>query len=360
MEVPENITRLIANDIFSGIVIEENILNPITLIFNNKPDNTVYFDLPTTLVKEHNQQAIYVEIPSRTLLKATENWDGEFLLPQVDVLDISNVNISVAVTMGSSEEITFSRPILIILPGEAGKKVGWRRGTGPLTEITTICETTWTPENINLISPRICKVEVSDDMYIYTHHLSTFVSYNEIPQEESSNQNGGNGGGGGGGGTTDRDDRTRDQSAEQRTSTQTDFIPNTQRISTPSTTEGDTNNQPSDEDKQTHNESTMTESTNDERISTNFLENINKILIYTIIFITLIGLITISSVYILRPKKTALNSLLQSAKDDLRNGNRESAHQKYNQMRIVWESNPNERLRKDIMELYEALKNTRK
>lgn len=182
-----NKTDLIVETLPEQVEIPSNVTSRVKLIFNSRPDNSVYFENSLVAVRNASNKLLHFEIAPDTTMSVSGDWDGSFILPETTSVSISGIDISLAVNVGIDAEINFSSPIKIILPGESGKRVGWRRGSGSLTEITTTCNSASAPTNINTNNPRSCKINSDGDLVVWTYHLTTFVAYQTVTSGDSSN-----------------------------------------------------------------------------------------------------------------------------------------------------------------------------
>lgn len=151
---------------------------------------------------------VQVEIPAGTTVSAPEGWDGTINVPSV------RANNSVAVTPDEGKTatvkavievgfgdvpLTFSQAVKLVIPGQAGKDVGYFRN-GAFTPITNVCATNsqaWA--DANLPAGGDGKVDDGQDLVIWTKHFTLFAAYE---QSATGNNGGGGGGGGSGSGTS--------------------------------------------------------------------------------------------------------------------------------------------------------------
>jgi hypothetical protein len=202
--VPLNKTELIVSsvDILNNIIIFENITSNVNLNFINRPNNEITFTSNITINRTINQKNLSIEISENTTMDVNGLWDGSFILPQLEDLKFSQKDVSLAVKLGFDNEITFNKPVKIILPGQANKSVGWTRQNSALVSINTVCNNLINPSNINkFVDPKICRINSVDgnDLIIWTYHFTTFVAYEDVSLPPSSNNLNNNPGGGGGG-----------------------------------------------------------------------------------------------------------------------------------------------------------------
>lgn len=129
--------------------------------------------------------SVQVSIPSgETISSEASDWSGTIKLPTViannsvtvtpDSGYTATVNAAVEVGYGNVP-LTLSTPVKILLPGQAGKNVGYVRGT-TFTKITNAL----TQDSGDSLAP--CGdgyLNVGSDLVIWTRHFTEFVAYTE-------------------------------------------------------------------------------------------------------------------------------------------------------------------------------------
>ncbi|MDI3544393.1 MAG: trimeric autotransporter adhesin, partial [Candidatus Woesearchaeota archaeon] len=143
---------------------------------------------------DNNYSAV---IPANTIIIGDDNWNGKIILPTVEDnrnYSANNADVEVVIKIGGDSELNFSKPVKIVIGGMKGRKAGWARTTGPLTEITTVCDNISDPKNIDNVSTRECYGDSGNDLVIWTYHFTSFAAMTPIPTPTSS--------GGGGHSTT--------------------------------------------------------------------------------------------------------------------------------------------------------------
>ena len=126
----------------------------------------------------------YVEIPAGGVTISDPSWDGEMKAPTENtsvVIPKDNTALSRAMEVGSpGVKIVFENAVKITMPGEAGKKIGYFSNGSDFTEITTICaENSQSWANTNLATEGDCRIDIGDDLVIWTKHFTTFATYDE-------------------------------------------------------------------------------------------------------------------------------------------------------------------------------------
>jgi hypothetical protein len=128
-------------------------------------------------------------------------WDGIFVLPKVlstpsvepDAFD----DLGVTIKLGGNVGLTFSDPIRLLIPGEAGKKIGYiQPGGDQFNEITTTCEEDdFEAVQNQLSNGGVCRTDEYfnhenelDNLIIWTTHLTEFVTYESSIDDTSARQ----------------------------------------------------------------------------------------------------------------------------------------------------------------------------
>lgn len=147
---------------------------------------------------------VEISIPQGVTISAAEsdNWDGTINVPTVK----ENASVTVTADQGKTATVstvievgfgdvplTFDKAVKLIIPGQAGKDAGYYRGS-TFTKITRTAENSQAWADANLQSGEDAKVDVGEDLVIWTKHFTKFVTYTQTTS--------GGGGGGGGGMTT--------------------------------------------------------------------------------------------------------------------------------------------------------------
>lgn len=140
--------------------------------------------LPEIRVKSSNTNNIEVLIPQGTTITAGgSGWDGTLALPRTTSLSLTGKTISSAIVIGStSRDFTFDKPVRILLPGAATKKVGSINAAGTFEEITqslTFDTTTQVAEELTSAGKTAGKLVSGNDLVVWTKHFSTFVTYTD-------------------------------------------------------------------------------------------------------------------------------------------------------------------------------------
>jgi|GEM_PF-2909738 len=133
-----------------------------------------------------SSDAANVVIPSNTTVtSADSNWDGVIAAPtaaNITLPDISGSTrtVSEAIEVGfAGAKLSFDKAVRILLPNQAGKRVGYSRNGGEFTEITNICSADNQTAGDALAADGDCNKDVGSDLVIWTKHFTTFVAYEE-------------------------------------------------------------------------------------------------------------------------------------------------------------------------------------
>lgn len=146
--------------------------------------------------------SIQVEIPEGTVVTAESgtNWGGTLTMPTVSTaasVSVSSATVNRAVILGGGNtSLTFSQAVRIVIPGLAGKKLGYVKN-GSVVEITRLLSTDTQGEADGMPAGAEGKIDVGSDLVVWTKHLTEFVVYTPVQTTQSQSTGGGGGGGGG-------------------------------------------------------------------------------------------------------------------------------------------------------------------
>lgn len=122
---------------------------------------------------------VQITIPAGTTVTADNTaWDGTISAPTVTSVSLgSSKNVSLAIEVGAGNtSLTFDNAVRLVLPGQAGKSVGFVRN-GNFTTITDVCSTDSQSAGNALAAGGDCHISVGNDMVVWTKHFTTFVAY---------------------------------------------------------------------------------------------------------------------------------------------------------------------------------------
>ncbi|MFW6024726.1 MAG: S8 family serine peptidase [Candidatus Woesearchaeota archaeon] len=175
-------------------------LKSLSKLFSESEDS-IFIDLnnlitDNKLFLKNNLSFFYkdhsVNFFSDTLFSFTDSYDGFFRLPLERNIEFDNKEVSLSISVGGDEKISFNKPIMINLSNQAGKKLSWihEETDGNYVSVEHQCDNFKSPENIEEGGEDICHIDKGDDKIIWTHHLSTFVTWNnKDEQEDDTNEN---------------------------------------------------------------------------------------------------------------------------------------------------------------------------
>jgi len=140
---------------------------------------------------------VRLDIFQGTKVSGPGNWNGSIKLPEL--LDNSSVNVSdgtvsAVIEVGFPEgQLDFDKPVRLLISGQAGKSVGYTRAGAPVTEITkTLSSDSRIAASAELSSGEAGKIDVGDDLVIWTTHFTKFVAY--TPETGNNGSSPGSGG----------------------------------------------------------------------------------------------------------------------------------------------------------------------
>ncbi len=145
---------------------------------------------------------IEVAIPTDTIITGPTGWNSIINVPTIESNSSVTAtpdsgytaSVSSVIEIGYSDtELTFNKAVRLLIPGAAGKYVGYSRNE-VFTKITTACSADTQIAGDSLAAGGNCKINVGSDLVIWTKHFTNFATYTQTVIQ------GGGGGGGGGGG----------------------------------------------------------------------------------------------------------------------------------------------------------------
>ena len=176
--------------------------------------------IPAIQVIAQNAYNMSVEIPASTVVtSASTTWNGVLTAPTVTTITLPTESgitkaLSTAIEVGFvGESLTFSKAVRLLIPNEAGKRVGYSV-TSTFTEITDTCASDNQVTGDALSSGAECKIDVGSDLVIWTKHFTTFATYSQTTTSSS-------GGGGGGSSSSRRTTTTATTTSATSTATST-------------------------------------------------------------------------------------------------------------------------------------------
>lgn len=163
--------------------------------------------LPAINIVSINANNVTVAISaSTTVVSASTTWNGIISAPTITTVTLpaesgQTKTLSTAIEVGLTDsKLTFSKSVKLLLPNQAGKRVGYTRTGSVFTEITNVCislnDQTAIDNDLTGLKEE-CKIDSGLDMVIWTKHFTTFASYTQTPVVVAVSSSGGGGGGGG-------------------------------------------------------------------------------------------------------------------------------------------------------------------
>lgn len=180
MSVPKSVTNPTLN--FSNLLISSTTSKQAT--FNNILNINADTDLGT----------VKVAIPTSTTITGPLSWTGIINAPKTltnaqgnpltDKGFLATTQSVIEVGLGDTPLI-FDKGVRILIPGQAGKLVGFQRNTS-FYKITQSCTEDSQTAGNNLPSDGDCYISVGNDLVIWTKHFTKFVTYTESLIEQTS------------------------------------------------------------------------------------------------------------------------------------------------------------------------------
>jgi len=162
--------------------------NLVTTTANGSTTGTI--PTATNLAVTSNDISATVNIPAGTVVTGPAGWDGTINSPTVvtttvnptpangtSVSDVSSIELGFGDT-----HLTFNNPVSITFVGKANSLVGWSQN-GIFHNITNTCNSATNP---TLEADSDCKINVGNDLVVWTRHFTTFTSYTQQRTNSSS------------------------------------------------------------------------------------------------------------------------------------------------------------------------------
>ena len=166
------------------VVIPTGVVNPqinyATLVSGSDPStvNTVNIGSSTLTITNSGLSNMQVVIPAGTVIAGT-GWTGILNLPATSSVSVTppagtNIVSSIEIGSGSTPLTLTGHAVQLTFPNAAGDRVVYQRGSGPSTEITTICTDNTQGTNDGLPAGGDCKINVGTSLIVWTKHFTTF------------------------------------------------------------------------------------------------------------------------------------------------------------------------------------------
>lgn len=144
-----------------------------------------------------NENVVWISINKWTnIISDDPNWDWSINIPKQTLLKDGWwpwANVNAIEIWYSKDKLSFDKAVRLIFWGKAGKNVRYSRNGTSSTEITRICSTDSQAYGNSLPNDSECKMNVWNDLVVWTKHFTIFATYDEV----SPSNNGWWGGGGG-------------------------------------------------------------------------------------------------------------------------------------------------------------------
>lgn len=144
----------------------------------------------TVTLSSGGASPVIAVIPSGTVVTADPAWDGTVNTPTVTSFTTPGAfTTGLAIMVGSNNyNLTFDKPVKLVLPGQAGKRVGFTPvGSSTFTEITTVCSTN---DALGIGSANECKINVGGDLVVWTKHFTIFATFTPQTVSQGGNTSG--------------------------------------------------------------------------------------------------------------------------------------------------------------------------
>ncbi|MFH1823086.1 MAG: DUF4430 domain-containing protein [Patescibacteria group bacterium] len=191
--------------------IEVTVLQPISIIIpnsvtdatinvcslTNDNNNNTTATLPKitlSVITNLSGSPIKVVIPDNTIITAPAGWNGIINAPKIMANDSVVVKpdsgntaaVSSVIEIGSGDtELLFNKAVRILIPEAAGKYIGYSRN-GNFKAITKVCSADNQAIGNALTAGTECKINVGNDLIIWTKHFTKFVVYTQSPITSSA------------------------------------------------------------------------------------------------------------------------------------------------------------------------------
>jgi hypothetical protein len=135
-----------------------------------------------------------VEIPTATHIIGPADWNGIINAPKIlgpagikptaGAGKIAMTSSVIEVGLGDTL-LTFDKAVRLLIPGQAGKLLGYQRSTS-FTKITDNCSADTQAAGDSLPAAGDCYISVGNDLVVWTKHFTKFVTYTEAPVTNNS------------------------------------------------------------------------------------------------------------------------------------------------------------------------------
>ncbi|MDD3002864.1 MAG: fibronectin type III domain-containing protein, partial [Candidatus Shapirobacteria bacterium] len=137
--------------------------------------------LPEVNIVANNVSGVGISIQASTSISSTDTgWDGMMLAPTAISTTIPEVSgetrtVETAIDVGVTDvKLSFDKAVRILFPNQEGNRVGYLRSGISFTEIITTCGS---DSGATLGVDEECKIDVGDDLVVWTRHFTKFVTF---------------------------------------------------------------------------------------------------------------------------------------------------------------------------------------
>ena len=125
---------------------------------------------------------VMVSIPQETVVRGPSSWDGTIKLPELKdpgSVKMTDGDVKTVIEVGfPAGRLDFDQPVRIVIPGQAGRQVGYTNSGAPVTNISQILSA----DSLSVASAELAagdagKIDLAGDLVIWTTHFTKFVVY---------------------------------------------------------------------------------------------------------------------------------------------------------------------------------------
>ncbi|MBN2457636.1 PGF-pre-PGF domain-containing protein, partial [Candidatus Woesearchaeota archaeon] len=136
-----------------------------------------------------------VSFPSGMVITGTSEWNGTINLPKVRPVSSVTATADAGYTatvdfvleLGAEDvPLSFDKAVRLNMTGKAGKRVGFYR-SGSFSQISIACAADSQAAGDALAANGTCKIDVGDDLIIWTKHFTRFVTYTQAVTPTQTN-----------------------------------------------------------------------------------------------------------------------------------------------------------------------------
>ncbi|MBR9705967.1 hypothetical protein GOV14_02960 [Candidatus Pacearchaeota archaeon] len=194
-----------ASNITTSLGVENVSLNVSSMVTTSGNISNATLNGTINIISNLSSGLITMLVPEEITISGNSSWEGIINLPtpkqttSVTVTPDSgySATVSKVIEIGPEDiELTFDKAIRILFEGETGKLIGYSR-EGTFTKILSTCLADNQSVGDALSDGGNCKINVGDDLVIWTKHFTKFAIYTQTIILTSTEPSGSPGGGGG-------------------------------------------------------------------------------------------------------------------------------------------------------------------